>query len=328
MSEHHDMPDDEVERLVADHLRRQAQGLDVGASLQRLRAGMADESALAGNLPMTTRRTVMLRWSAAAAAAVLVVASLPAFLNPASASPASLLRDAQRSMNLPLDRCFLVEIVYEPQQDATDDMASVLTRSWTTKLWTRGDRFWIESANPEHRWAWGRDDSGGVWMTDGLNRGLYFAPDEVPPPLSSGLNLLGIRFRTMLAGFLKDFELRRDELVDQTHPGGTVIHATVKPGQAPPELQQAALQIDPHTGELRRMTLDRTYRGRKWATVNLTLLETRPRDDAKYGIEGHLRQPYEVFTREHRPDRRRQIMIRYFGDRAKEWIADPQTRKG
>ena len=49
-----------------------------------------------------------------------------------------------------------------------------------TRLWTRGDRFWVESARPGQRWAWGRDEANRFWVAFGPHTAVSLEADEVP----------------------------------------------------------------------------------------------------------------------------------------------------
>ena len=64
-----------------------------------------------------------------------------------------------------------------------------------TRTWTRGDQFWVESANPELRWAWGREKSNRIWLAVGPHRAVRLEPDEVPRWLGLFYSLCGIPAR-------------------------------------------------------------------------------------------------------------------------------------
>ncbi|MCH5372662.1 MAG: hypothetical protein JJ992_01695, partial [Planctomycetes bacterium] len=58
------------------------------------------------------------------------------------------------------------------------------------------------------------------------------------------------------------------------------------------------------------------------ATVTFTLVDARLPDESQYRLEGHVREPDRVLTREFRPDRRRVLLENWIGPLAKGWIVD------
>ncbi len=135
------------------------------------------------------------------------------------------------------------------------------TQARLTRLWTRGDRFWLESVHPQQRWAWGRDDRGSVWMAFGSHRGIRFGPDEVPSWLEVGFDVWSMQPDTLLGEVLRDFELRR-EPPGPGQPGTTVaIRATPKPGHTHPELRAPDWSSTPR----RRWSASWCWSGRGWA---------------------------------------------------------------
>src|SRR5205814_8179325 len=63
---------------------------------------------------------------------------------PLKASAEAIIRDAKRTHDLNLDRCYLVQSVPEPNSVLTHYPRLAQRRE--TLLWTRGDRFWVRSA--------------------------------------------------------------------------------------------------------------------------------------------------------------------------------------
>jgi hypothetical protein len=315
--------DGDIDALVATHLQQEAAKIDTSASLARLRDALADEAATPAPLPFRRRSIVrVIRWSLSVAALIAITALvLTETQKSAYATPTQLLRDAEVSLDQPLDRCYLVESSVEPTSMSEDD-ASVLKQSWTTKLWVRGDRYWLESANPDRHWAWGRDDKGGIWMAIAPHKGLRFDADEVPGPLGMVAEMLGVRMKTMLTQMLKNAELRRDEIVAHGEHQGPVVLATLRPGDPNAPLRSAKFEFDASTRQLRRLTLDRVFGDRRNVTT-LTLLETRRLSEDQYRLDGHLEKPFEVYSRENQPERRRAIMIHTFGPRAGAWRPQP-----
>ena len=74
------------------------------------------------------------------------------------------------------------------------------------------------------------------------------------------------------------------------------------------------------TRVLRRMVIERTTKGQPFATVTYTLVETRTLDDGKFQLEGHLIPPYNVYTHDVEPERRRELLTRWFGPNSGPWF--------
>jgi hypothetical protein len=234
-------------------------------------------------------------WGAATAATVVL-----AFLGghyfwpaPAKASAEAIVRDAQRTHDLPLDRCYLVQSVPEP--------GSVLTRyprlaqRRESRLWTRGDRFWVAPADDRQRWAWGQDEKGRVWLARKPQRGVRYEPAEVPPALAVARDVFSMRVSTLLDEVLHRFALKRERGEGSGPTATTTVRAELRPGQTARGLSGALLEIDSETRAVRRLVLHRTTpRGEPLATVTFTLIENAPQPDAVYQLEGHLSDEAEI----------------------------------
>jgi hypothetical protein len=248
-----------------------------------------------------------LGWGVAAAAALLAALFGGRNLSPpAQASPESLVRDARAAHALPIDRCYQVETIPDPEGPLMRHPLLAQTR--LTRLWTRGDRFWIESTNPDRPWAWGRDDQGTVWIAAGQERGVRFERDEVPEVLGIICDVCGMRTETLLDEVLSGFELRHEA---GAPPGAQRIRAVPR-GRAA-GLREAVLDVEESTRLLRRLQLQRMLGGKPLATVTCTLVESRPQADALYQLEGHLDLGAPVFDRQNRPRQRPWTLWRYFG---------------
>lgn len=64
------------------------------------------------------------------------------------------------------------------------------------------------------------------------------------------------------------------------------------------------------------MTVVRTDRRRQASTVTYTLAGMQAQPDKNYRLEGHLEPSFTVFTRENKPERRGEILVRLFGPQA------------
>ncbi len=312
MSEPRPDPADNVDRLVRAYLERRAEGVDARRVLARLKGGTGDATSGAG---APARRSVFWRrsWPWAVSAAILLAFFGGLYLGPrpARASAEALVRQARAAHALPLDRCYLVQTRAER---AVFDHNLMFLVPPQTRLWTRGDRFWIESALPGHTWAWGRDDRGRLWFARSPKEGVRFEADEadeadLPPQLAVTCDVNSMRLETLLDEVLADFDLERADA-----PAGEprVVRARPKPGRGHPTLREAVLEIDAESNVLRRVVLSRALRGRPLARVTFTLIDAAPQPDASYQLEGHLDADASVFTREFRPLRRRPLLAALF----------------
>jgi hypothetical protein len=299
------MSEPDVDALVRGHLAREAGKVDAAAVLAGVRARLAAQAP-----PPRRRAPRRLWWGLAAAAAVVAVLFGGRFLPPpaAQAGPESLVRGARQALGLPVDRCYRVQVVAAP--DGPLARFPLLVQGRPTRLWTRGDRFWVESDNPERPFSWGRDGDGNVWVADGRRQGIRFERDEIPEVVALACDVRGLQAETLLDEVLAGYDLRPE-------PGGTPgtqrIRAEPRPGRAGAGLRAAVLDVDPQSRVLRRLELQRTGNDRLIATVTFTLLETRAQDPTLYQLEGHLDPGAPVFDRAHRPRQRPVVLWKLFG---------------
>jgi hypothetical protein len=299
MNAPHDPADHRIDALVRDHLAAQAATVDAADMLARVKSG-------AGKPVARHRRRMTARavWGTATAATVLLafaggwyVGEKPAHANP---NAETLVREARQVHALPLDRCYLVQSV--PEGERLLARYPEVAKPRETRLWTRGDRFWIESTNPEKHWAWGRDQ-GRLWMALDGTKGVFFDRDEVAEKdelfhaVNVTCDMYSMRVETLLTEVLADFDLTREN-TETAGPATTHhIRAELKPGVSSPRLRAAVLEIDAETRVLRRLVLHRTRRGEPVATVTFTLVETRTQSDETYTLEGHLNPDAQVYGR-------------------------------
>lgn len=307
----------ELDLLVQAHLERQAAKIDPRPVYERIIA--TRKATAAATVPNGSDRKGgyshwprRLGWGTAAAAAVLLAFLGGLQLGPMRASAKTLVQEAQAAHCLPLDRCYLVEI--RKESALLDDRNPLTAQARVIRVWTRGDRLWIESVNPQRRWAWGRDENGSVWMAFGPHRAIRFERQEVPRWLGLGCDIFAMQVETLLNEVLRDFHLQRT--TDEAGmPASQVVTATLKPGREHPNLRQARIEIDAETKVIRRLVLHRTRLGQPFATLTYTLVETQPQDDSKYVLEGHLSAPFEVYTPTTNPQKCRETLDGWFDPR-------------
>jgi hypothetical protein len=325
--------DEQLDALVNARLEERASEIDPQPLIQRLQERLADlgptddsaESRLA--FPAARDRSeagrhtarfsvTRRRWTVAVAAAMTTVALGVVgivYLRPSSAGAATLVLASKHVHELPLDRCYLVEV--QPMNDDQTSTTPVPRR--VDRLWTRGDRFFIESSNDRYRWVWGQDATGAVWLASGRRRGLRLEASEVPPWLRSLCDTHSMEFETLLGQLLQNFHLTWEASDSKTLPQTHVVRAIRKPGHRENRVVRARLEIDVETKVIRRLVVWRWFRGgtypRRLVTTTYTLVGSEARSDLCYQPEGHLDQPFVLYTREHEPERRFEILSRLFG---------------
>jgi hypothetical protein len=288
-----------IDALVRTYLEGQAATVDPRAILEGIRRRQARPAAKAeAEIAGTVGRW---RWAAAAAAVVLAFVG-GRYLAPveASTSTVRLLRGAQRVHALPLDRCYYVEWQLEP---GVVERGLVAAQPGSTHLWTRGDRFWIESFKRGRRVAYGRDEQRRVWVARSPSEGIRYEADEARTPrwLALSCDLYSMRVETLLSDVLSDFALARRTTTDASGLPLYVLEGRPRAGVSHPSLSAARLEIDAETNVLRRVVLWRHVGGEPVATVTHTLVSTGFQDDDQYLLEGHLEPGAAVYSKAFRP---------------------------
>jgi hypothetical protein len=297
----------EVDALIRAHLQRQAESVDPAAILAEVRAQSGIRSPRR-NLRRNLRRCL---WGLVTAAAVVLAFLGGQHVGPAQASAESLVREARQAHALPVDRCYLVQTV--PVPGGVLARFPALSQPRETRLWTRGDRFWIESTNPERKWAWGRDDQGTLWLALGRKHGLRYEADEVPEPLGVACDVCSMQVETLLEEVLRDFDLVRERPEGDMATGTYRVQAEPKRGRQPPGLRTALLEVDVESRVLRRLVLHRTRRGRPLATVTFTLVESQTQNENTYHLEGHLEADAPIYSSLNKRPQRDLLLRAFFG---------------
>lgn len=337
--------DGAIDLLVRSDLDRRADEIDPRALFARIRkdalpanaasVAMATEAVAESpkvvtaaeprplRLPVAGRMAKWMGGLSAAAAAIVVAFVLGSQGTAALASPETILLESQKVHQLPLDRCYLVEI--KKESALLEQSYPMMQKSRVTRLWTRGDRYWIESVNLQQRFAWGRDEKGDLWIALGTQRGLRFDSNEIPLWLKHSAEVYSMRVEHLLGEMLRDFDLAR-EPVPAGQPSTTIaITAKLKPGRRHPALSGARIEFDGETKVVRKLVLDRTRMGEPIATVTYLLVDTQSQDAGLYTLEGQLEAPYEIFTSSDE-NQRRQWLGRFFGPMIQEF--SPPGRPG
>ena len=317
----------DVEALVRARLERDAEAIDP----RPLFAKIQDATAPRGRTRGVGRgRAVRVFWRgagvAAAAAAVMFGVNLLMHDRTALAKGETVVREAHAAHSQPIDRCYLVEVRRE--SSLADELSPATPQVRLTRLWTRGDRFWVESARPQERWAWGRDEGDRFWIAFGRHAAVRLDADEVPYGLSVYCDLHSMNVERWLAEVLDRFELTRETGPSGADASTITVHAKARVlSPNGPGVRTADFAIDAETRVVRRMVVRRVLNGKPFATVTYTLAETAALDPARYRLEGHLIEPSEIYTRDHEPQRRKDLLARWFGPLRGQRLRPPEPVK-
>ncbi len=163
------------------------------------------------------------------------------------------------------------------------------------------------------------------WIAFGPHTAVRLEADEVPYGINVYCDLHALNVEKLAGRCSQPLrreprdERRRRRPVDDPHPrDGPRRRRTAK--AANPTIQTVDLEIDAETRVVRRMVVRRVLNGMPFATVTYTLSETDSLDPDDYLLEGHLTDPFEIYTREHSPQRRKELLARWFGPRSERWI--------
>jgi hypothetical protein len=298
----------EVDALVQTYLAKQSEQVDGAAGLARVQAALAPRPKTAWR-----GRGVRLAFAASVAAAVALAFFSGWHLSPVQAGVKELVEEVKRVHNLPLARCYLVEI--QRIVDVDDDRAPVGKPARQVQVWTRGDRFWVEMQHDEFvpPFIWGRGENGSLWAVLDAHRGVRVPLEQAPRPLQRIADLYTLNVDTLLADLLQDCTLT-DESISASRLTRVVV-AEPRSDRTRRWLGKATLEIDREARVLRRLVLVRNVLGKPQARVTFTLLETRPDDDAKYQLEGRLAAPFRILEGNIEPRVKLELLGRWFGVR-------------
>ena len=307
MSEKRPISDEQVERLVRDHLQREEQAVNPAAVLAGVRARLAAPTFVTA--PTSASNSRLRRWAgrvALAMAASILVAILWALpVATPQASAETLVREVQQVHARPVEFCYLRE---ESNPPAPED-------KWLpplpveARIWTRGDRFFMETVLPNGRTsAWGRDAEGRVWFATPAGAGFRFEAHEVPPPLARMCDTRSMNLDTLLSQVLADFELQRKDAA----PSLRVVEARPRPEQRFIPLRFVRLEIDSQKKILRKLEMHRRHPEGVARAVFSLQEKAPPRPDAHYTLEGHLAADARIYSLDDPPPLRLKMLRKHY----------------
>ncbi len=310
MTERHDDPLDEVDALVGAYFAKRAAEVDSQAGLARIKLAQ-HEIAPAMQAPPQRYKRVGL---AAGIAAALTLAFLGGWYHgPMRASAMELVQEAKRVHDLPLERGYVVDIERVVKDDAQTSLEKVPRE---VRVWTRGDRFWVEMsrAGTEPAFVWGRDEDGSLWAVLDAHRGVRVAADQVPRPWAVLADFTSLNVDMLLDDVLHGCIVTEDAK-EMESKFTRVVRAQPRSERTRLWLGQVTLEIDAEARVLRRLIIERNRSGVPFAKVTFTLVETRPADDASYSLEGRLAQPVRIYEGNIGPRVKRELLARWLGAR-------------
>jgi peroxiredoxin len=306
MSDHEHDPLQEVEALLGAYLAKRAGQIEARAGLARVQAALGQ--------PVVRARGPVLRFKPAGliagfAAAVALATLGGVQLGPIQASPLDLVQEVKRVHNQALERCYVANIERVVSEDGSESLPGNIRQA---RVWTRGDRFWVEM-QPAHKDSpiiWGREQDGSIWTVLDDHRGVRIPGDQVPRLLATIADILSLNVDTLLNDVLHNCVLVEDAGM-QTSKWTRTIRALPQTLRSRLWLEEADLEIDTEARVLRHLTLHRNRRGTPYAKLTFTLIETRPARDASYRLEDRLTEPRHIYERPIGPAIRRELFARW-----------------
>ncbi len=257
------------------------------------------------------------RWGwLALAVSVLVVVSFFTLQGnrEAFANASQIVQAAIHTHAAPIERIYVVEVKRGESNKAKFELPR------DVRVATQGDRFWVQMRGYRD-WAWGRNDQGAIWMTLGPRRAVVVNPDEIGVPLRYIGDLYTLNLETLLQNFLKHCRLEMSEGPADT----TLIVATPRRQWTNRPLQRATIEVDRETKAIRKLVIEREF-DRASSVTTFTLVESRLADESLYGPEGHLSDPYRIFSTETNASRRRELITNWFGPTSEQWMRIQETQ--
>ncbi len=251
-------------------------------------------------------------WFVAAAALILVVAIIAGRTEKeAFADATRIVQAAVQAHAEPVERVYVVNV----ERDDPSAVHFALPRD--VRVSTLGNRFWVEIRSLRGHLCFGRGENGEIWVALGQWRGMRIESDEVGPMLQDIADLYSLNLESLLQGVLEGHELERPVTEGTTR----VIKATPKSSNWG-WVRNVTIEVDVETKAVRRLVVQRLAPRGGSATVTFTLVDARLPDESQYRLEGHVREPDRVLTRESRPDRRPALLENWIGPLAKGWIVE------
>lgn len=254
-----------------------------------------------------------LTWLGAAAMAIFLIALVwQQQPSAAVAGPVDVIQVALHTHAQDVERVYIVE---KNRTDFARDWGGTESEVFVT---AGRDQFWVKVQRGDNEWAWGREDDGTVWLVLGPNAAMRLAPTEIGNVVQEFSDLYSLNLESLLNEVLQNCELEFSDSDALTH----VVKARGKSeARQRPTLLEATIEVDRETKAIRRMSLTR-FAKHGSRTVSFSLVETRTLDPSNFAPEGHILDGARVFAGQRTLELRRRVLVRRFGDKARNWIID------
>lgn len=316
---------DAIEALVTESLEQQAKAVECSRLAERIFATHSQSDAIPRAVAVAKHQsetwsnlTFNRIWSRSAlviatSAAIMFAFVLGRWDSSAHASATSLVRAARSVHALAVERCYVVS-VEKPASNVGKSFLPILS---DVRIWTQGNRFWVEAKRKERQWAWGRNADGAVWLTSGSHLALQIEANEIGGALQNICDLYSLEFESLLENFQNRWSLTSESTSDTTHT------ITARPNrQGNHRATEAVIEVDRETKAVRRLSLVRNEGTPNESRVIFTLVDSRSPDESKYEPAGHLEDPFRILTSRYLPEKRLEFLTSWFGSGSDNWIKE------
>jgi len=321
---------DAIEALVRESLEQQAKAIDYRRLAERIFATQSRSDAVPRSVAVAIRQsetrqsekwsnpTIKRIWSRSALVIATSAAIMFAFIlgrwdSSAHANATSLVRAARSVHALAVERCYVVTV----EKPSGGVGKSYLPLFNDVRIWTQGNRFWVEAKRNERQWAWGRNADGAVWLTLGSHLALQIEADEIGGGLQNICDLYSLELESLLENFQNRWSLTSESSSDTTH---TITARPIR--QANHRATEAVIEVDRETKAVRQLSLVRNEGTPNESRVTFTLVDSRSPDESKYEPAGHLDEPYRILTNQYLPEKRLEFLMSWFGGASENWIKE------
>lgn len=285
-----------IDVYVRAHLDQAAAQVDAQRLLKRVRAEINLPQQAQANPAGTTRRNwlraMLVGGGATIAAGVAGWVFLGGDIGPVTTrelSAAEWIEEAKTVHEKPVDRGYEVEADWDiaPFQQRFRFRPPLRK----VRLWTRGDQFYVTSAEEGLRWTWGQEQNGRIWIAPTRRRALVYEAHEAHEPIVRYCELMSLRMVSTLGDMLQKYDLFR-----RTAPAGVIrIEASLRPHMAPAmQYRRLELELDEATKVVRKVVLHREIGGEPIGTLTFNLIDTAAQADELYTMRGHIEPDADV----------------------------------
>jgi hypothetical protein len=251
-------------------------------------------------------------WLAVAASLVFVVLVVAIQGNrPILASASKIVQAAMYTHAAPVERIYVVEVKRGPTLENLADLTK------DVRIATQGDQFWVQMRGAR-TWTWGRTEQGDIWMTLGSSRAVVIHPDEMGKTLRHLGDLYSLNLQSLLENVLQHCQLEMSDSAADS----IVIVAIPRRQWSKRPLQRATIEVDRETKAIRKLTIEREFE-RSNTISTFTLVDSRAADESLYKPEGHLSEPFRILPAETVAERRREVIMNWFGLSPENWLTPP-----